>query len=298
MSERPGDEVDLPTVSVCIPTLGRPSLADAALPSVLAQGEHLHEVVIALHGVDRSSLAPDFAADQRVRLVEQVGGNVGAVRNVAAAAATGDVLVFLDDDDQMAEGALAWFRRALADPAVGFASGAADVRNPDGSRNRLAPPTNLGGLYHDMVATFLAGTFAIRRALFERLGGYSEELQLGENFDLGVRVAAAVDGEGVRYRWTEDVVVVYTPSGRVYLEERAEAAEFTLRTYPERLAKLPKERATMHAIVGVCRWRTRDRALARRHFVDAVRASPRQPAHWLRLMVSAVQPIADRRWRP
>jgi glycosyltransferase involved in cell wall biosynthesis len=290
-------EVEAPTVSVCIPTLGRASLYSCAVPSVLAQLEHLHQIVIGVHGAD---LAIDREAldDPRISTVRYTGPTVSGVRNAAAAAATGDLLVFLDDDDALATGALERFRRLFDDPRRVFASGAVEVHHGDGSLARVAVPQELRGLYRDVTANFLAGSFAVRRCLFDHIGGYNEALAFGENYDLGIRIAASIRDGHLGYDWTDEVVVHVAPSGNRYRDERAAAAAFTLHSYPELLAGLPRQRATLHAILGVYHWRQRDRRVSRAHLRSAVRAWPRDLRHVLRLVLSAVPPVADRRWRP
>lgn len=290
---RPG--IGQSTLSVCIPTLGRPSLTTTAIPSVLAQAE-IDQLVIAGHGLT-VRLGNPLRQDDRVKIVRFDGGTVGGVRNAAAAEATGDLLVFLDDDDELTVGAAARFREMLADPTHVFASGAVAVFD-GGSLQRVALPERLVGLYHGMTANFLAGSFALRRSLFEQVGGYNEDLAFGENYDLGIRIARAIQDDSLGYGWTDDVVVRVAPSGVQYRDEQAAAAAFTLDSYTELLADLPQQRATLHAILGVYEWRRRHRRLARRHLRQALRAWPRDPRHALRLALSAVSPLADRRWQP
>lgn len=88
----------MPLFSVIIPSYGRPDLLRAALDSVLAQSIDDFEVII----VDDCSPEPvDIAANQRVRVVRTaVNSGAAAARNLGVANATGEVLAFLDDDDE------------------------------------------------------------------------------------------------------------------------------------------------------------------------------------------------------
>ncbi|MGH2905859.1 MAG: glycosyltransferase family 2 protein [Solirubrobacterales bacterium] len=84
------------TVSVVIPTTGRPELR-AAVESVLAQTLPVTEVIVAADVAGELSL-PD---DPRVRVLRSgpgAGGN--AARQAGIEAATGELIALLDDDDE------------------------------------------------------------------------------------------------------------------------------------------------------------------------------------------------------
>ncbi|WP_406107508.1 glycosyltransferase [Micromonospora globbae] len=84
-----------PTVSVVIPTVGKPGLR-RAVESVLAQTHPVAEV----HVVLNSDRDVDIPGDPRVRLtryVERRNGN--AARMAGVRKCTGDLVAFLDDDD-------------------------------------------------------------------------------------------------------------------------------------------------------------------------------------------------------
>ena len=87
-------------VSVMIVTFDRPEFLGLALDNILQQDYPVHEVVI----VDDSPEAlprdlPPLGLDQVKYIHLPARTTIGAKRNVACAAATGDVLVHWDDDD-------------------------------------------------------------------------------------------------------------------------------------------------------------------------------------------------------
>src|SRR5206468_260601 len=79
------------------------------------------EVIVIDNGGSDSEVV-SAAGEGRVRLVEP-GENVGFAGgcNLGAAEAAGEVLVFLNPDTVVEEGALAQLGRTLDDPAVGIA---------------------------------------------------------------------------------------------------------------------------------------------------------------------------------
>lgn len=113
----------VPRVSVVVPTHNRPALLREALASIAAQTCTDWEVVV----VDDGSTPPIDAAaleavvNGRLRLVrhDQPRG-VAAARNSGFAAARGELIAQLDDDDRLAPEALSAATQALRNADVAF----------------------------------------------------------------------------------------------------------------------------------------------------------------------------------
>jgi glycosyltransferase involved in cell wall biosynthesis len=103
-----------PTFSVVIPTYNRPEWLRAAIESVLAQRFDDFEVVVVDDGGTATLDLPD---DPRVRLLRQdVNTGLSGAMNTGLAAARGDYVTFLDDDDLYTPD-----RLSIAVPALGTA---------------------------------------------------------------------------------------------------------------------------------------------------------------------------------
>lgn len=286
-----------PQVTVCIPTLGRPSLAERAVPSVLSQTGVSVEVVVAVNTPTPIERMPPLE-DPRVVVLADVRGSVGAVRNAAAASASAGLLLFLDDDDELCDGALAALVSRFADPDVWFASGPVEVAARDGGSPRVEQPSDLGPLFVHAVGSFLAGSFAVRAAVFHQVGGYDERLRFSENAELCMRLCQAVAAAGARSETIDQVTVCYQESGTSYLDQSADGAAVILDAHRPVFEAHPKLWADWEAIAGVALYRVGRRGDARRHLLRAVRLQPRELRHLARLAVSLVPPVAVRLWAP
>jgi hypothetical protein len=141
----------------------------------------------------------DIAIATGARVVPSAGGGAGpaAARNVGAANATGDLLVFLDADVAVHRETLLRFHDCLAaHPEIAAVFGSYDD-NPD-HEGFISQYRNL--LHHFVhqegrreASTFWAGCGAIRRAVFMEVGGFDERYRRPsiEDIELGGRLRRA-----------------------------------------------------------------------------------------------------------
>jgi hypothetical protein len=74
----------------------------------------------------------------------------------------------------------------------------------------------------------LAGSFAIRRELFERVGGYEARLAYAENTELAWRLRAPLEKPGSLEVISEPLAVVYERASRGHAQSRYDAAKLIL----------------------------------------------------------------------
>jgi N-acetylglucosaminyl-diphospho-decaprenol L-rhamnosyltransferase len=193
------------TVSVVIVNWNAGPALDACLASV-ADVDPDAEVIVVDNASTDASTASACARRRNVRVVES-GENVGFARgaNLGAAAASGEVLVFLNPDARLAPGALRRLvETLLTTPGAGVAGGGlVDERGrwePAHARfdplAHLVLDTTLGRLgarrrRTPHVVDWVYGTFmAVRRDLFRQLGGFDGRYFVyGEDMDLCHRAA-------------------------------------------------------------------------------------------------------------
>ncbi|WP_106237192.1 glycosyltransferase family 2 protein [Allonocardiopsis opalescens] len=194
-------------VSCVVLTMGdRPAELARAVRSVLDQEGTDVEVVVVGNGAEVPEQPDDVIT---VRLPENVG--IPAGRNQGVKAATGDVILFLDDDGWYRSRELAAYvrDRFAADPGLGAVS--FRVADPHGGpdQRRHVPRLRAGDPERSSeVTTFLGGACAIRRAAFEQAGGLPEEFFYAhEESDLAWRLLDA----GFRIEY-DAAAVMYHPA--------------------------------------------------------------------------------------
>jgi glycosyltransferase involved in cell wall biosynthesis len=230
----------IPVVSVIIPTHNRRASVSRTLAALGAQSMRpdRFEVIVVADGCSDdtaqalSALHHPFA----FRLIEQHGQGQGKARNVGADAATGSILVFLDDDIEPLPGMLEAYEEShrhhpghlLLGPALPmlpedrslFAQGLRNWWN-DHIRSLTHPAHRFS--YRDMHS----GNFSMSGELFRQMQGFDPEFfgRSGEDYEFGIRLLAqgvsfAVAGDAAGYH--HDATDLKRSLVRVRMEGRAD----------------------------------------------------------------------------
>jgi glycosyltransferase involved in cell wall biosynthesis len=158
----------------------------------LQQCDEPWEVVVADNGsTDESRSVVEKWADraQTFRLVDAAKTiGPGAARNAGARAAKGELLAFCDADDVVQPGWLAGHVAALAN--ADFVGGAYDFWSLNGlvAPNPPIPSVPSAISQYGFLPAAMSSNLAIRRYVFEEVGGFAEDLLTGEDIDLSWRL--------------------------------------------------------------------------------------------------------------
>ncbi len=182
----------------------RPAELAAALDALAAQRGVLLDVAVVGNGWEPAGLPEGVHA---VSLAEDRG--IPAGRNAGVPAVAGELLFFLDDDARLAEpGALARVaERFAADPMLGLLQLRVDAADGGRPPRDWVPRLRVGdrGRSSDVTAVW-EGAVAIRRALFDEVGGWPEQFHRAhEGIDLAWRVMDA----GRRVHYAGDIAVLH-----------------------------------------------------------------------------------------
>lgn len=188
-----------PLVSAVIPTYNRARDVCIAVGTAVAQtypAAGLEIIVVDDGGSDDTEAALGRAYGDRVRYLRQVNGGVAAARNTGMAAARGQYLALLDDDDEWTPTKIGRQVELLEGrPDIGMVI--TDVERMDEQRRgfeifhrRDVIPEDGWVLPHVLRNPALAPASAMfRRQVFERTQGFDGSLRTAEDLDFHLRVA-------------------------------------------------------------------------------------------------------------
>ena len=182
-----------PLVSVVIPTYNRVRLVQEAVASVLAQSYRPLELIVVDDG-STDATGDALAGRSEVCVLRQPHtGMPGQARNAGARLARGEYLAFLDSDDL-------WQRHKLErQVAAATAAGAAIwhtrerwMRSGRVISQRSQRHRRSGDLFPDSLRKCVIGpsTVLLHRAVFEQAGGFREDLEIAEDYELWLRLTA------------------------------------------------------------------------------------------------------------
>jgi len=187
----------VPEASVVMAAKNYARFLPAAVESVLAQTVADWELVIIDDGsTDETPAAVGpFLADRRVRYVRSDRLGQSRAKNLGVGLSRGKVIAFLDADDvwkpTKLEKQLALLR---AKPEVGVAFCLRELIDESGAvipqRGRPSSPPAGFVLDHIFVQNFVCfSSVAVRREVFDRVGGFDPHLDLSIDYDLWLRAA-------------------------------------------------------------------------------------------------------------
>jgi len=194
------------TVAVGVPTYNRGSVLLATLAQILALDPPPDEIIV----VDQSDWYPEGVRERLeelgaagvIRYIYQRLPNLPAARNRILAEARSDVVIFVDDDVELAPGFVAAHARNYCDDTVWAVAGR--VRQRLGWPRRWRPRRwrkeldyrffNFEGTERGDVGSFPGVNHSVRRRRVLDLGGYDEGytgVALREETDLALRILEA-----------------------------------------------------------------------------------------------------------
>lgn len=288
-------------ISIVIPTHNRRASVQRALQALSRQSYPLDaiEVIVVADGCTDGTVALAATWPFAARVIEQPRLGPGAARNRGAAAATGDLLIFLDDDIEPWPALVAAHAGAHGGEAHRVAIG---YLPPDVQGRRDFFAIMLCAWWEAMFermaadghrfryADLLSGNFSLRRALFTEIGGFDEGLACHEDYELALRLIAA----GARLRFIRDAAGwhhEHSTLERALQRKRDEgrADEALARRYPDLASVLPLSARHEHL--------TRRGRLLRHLAVSSPAAGDLMAAWSLRLLTLLERSRLRTRWR-
>lgn len=190
------------SVTAIVPTCERPVLLQRAIRSIAEQELAPGEIIVVddagQEDATRAAMERWGFGSARVVANSHVKGVSGA-RNAGAALASGELLAFLDDDDE-------WLPSYLSEVRPRFELNGLDIvctdmlcRFEDGIDRvaKTAPDTLLPDLFLTRNPGLGGSNMIIRRSTYLAIGGFDESIPAAEDMDFGLRSSLR---ENVKYQ--------------------------------------------------------------------------------------------------
>ncbi len=204
--------IDPIKISVLVPAYNEEALLGAMIDSVRESfrgiGREDYELIVCDN--NSSDRTAEVAAARRVRVVTESHNQIAKARNTAAAAATGDWLIFIDADSRLTPALL---RRTIENLDSGrICGGGARVamnpaETPSAMRIGLACWNTVSVLFGWAAGSYV---YCLRRA-WEETGGFDERYYAGEEIFFSRRLKRWGRRQGMRFAVISDQAVETSP---------------------------------------------------------------------------------------
>jgi GT2 family glycosyltransferase len=187
--------VEIPLVSVIIPTYNRGWCLNEAVESVFSQTYGRYELIVVDDGSEDDT-GKRLSPYEDITVITQHNRGVSAARNRGIAVSKGDLIAFLDSDDL-------WLPEKLSAQVAFFQA------NPEAlvcqtqetwirNGRRIFPKNRhqkQSGLFFDRsldLCLVSPSAVMMKKHLFEEVGGFDEKLPACEDYDLWLRVGVRI----------------------------------------------------------------------------------------------------------
>jgi glycosyltransferase involved in cell wall biosynthesis len=184
--------VEPPPASILVPAWRERGTVERCIGSLQRLADRSWEAIVVAGGPDgtNEAVVAATAGDERFRVLQQGPGGKNAALNAAAAMARHDVLVVLDADSEVEPD---WLEALVAPLSEGASASMGDFFPRRETWVSLAEQMTKIEAYALLGSTSLqgSGSIGLRREVVNRLGGFPEDVPVGVDWDLGMRLAAA-----------------------------------------------------------------------------------------------------------
>lgn len=223
-----------PLISVILPTCNRASLLQRAIQSVRSQSDDNFEIVVVddCSTDDTASVVTSIRDDRLRYLRHETNKGGAAARNTGIRSARGEIIAFLDDDDEWLPEKLERQKRLLGRfDAVICASRIRGKKSIEGhGRSHIT--------LRDLKRGYMGGgtSSLIVRAEVLKHVRFDESLPAGQDWDLLIRIA-----KQYRVGYLDEALVIYSDEGHARISNKL--SQMPISEIQERMRVLYKHRA-------------------------------------------------------
>ncbi len=175
-------------VSVVIPTYNRQLLVQRAIKSALLQTLPPHDIIVVDDGSTDDTLS--ILKNYPIKVISQKNKGVSSARNLGIKNSTGDLIAFLDSDDEWKEDKL---ETQLPYHESGCKFSHTEeiwMRDKKELKQKSHHKKPEGECFYENISfcKIAPSTVMIDKSLFEKVGYFDESLEVCEDFDMWLRV--------------------------------------------------------------------------------------------------------------
>ncbi len=276
------------------------------LESLLAQTYSDFELIVVDDGTtaDTLDVVRPFA-DQypHVRYVYQGKQGPGAARNLGVSLSQGKYVTFIDSQDEVLPEWLQSLDETLTRQKAHIVCCGRTLIDDSGEVTKIRVPRTPTADQPHEAGLFYTGTFAVRKDIFQSVGGYANDLPANQHDELRMRLLPVCERNGWKVAAVaEPLVRRYSPAasetedsnvGAIY-----ESGIYVLKRHASQLRRNPRAFAEWANAAGGSAAQMGRYGEARKWFFQAMRAYPRDVRNIARFLAACIPWLRSLVWRP
>jgi glycosyltransferase involved in cell wall biosynthesis len=189
--------ISKPMISVVIPAYNAAEFLGAAIASVQQQSFSDWELLIINDGStdDTVAIIEEYQKiDERIHLINQPNQGVSTARNLGVEKSRGEILAFLDADDQWLPNKLyQHLKHFQSYPRLGVSFSQVEILNQTGEPTGQVSSSRLSNLKPEYFLsenpTTTTSNWVVRREVFQQVGGFCDDMSFSEDLEWLLRVS-------------------------------------------------------------------------------------------------------------
>jgi glycosyltransferase involved in cell wall biosynthesis len=289
--------------SIIIPTYNRAHLIPRAIRSVVAQSSGDWELIIVDDGsTDNTEMVvAEFLLDKRINYFKKANSGAAESRNVGVEKAKGELITFLDSDDEAESDWLEKMISAFDDKEVAVVC--CGIRRFDDSGSLLGTdmPFSLAPMFDNVKGRFTnGGVYLMYRSVFLAIDGFDPHLKSGQHTELSWRLIPYLIKQERKIKNIEEALIrVHIHSGpRIRYNQKAifEGSTRMLQKHEALFQRDQRKYINTLSVAGVSGVKTKHYAEAKGYFLKALRQKPFRFLLVYRWVVSTIPILRDYVW--
>lgn len=173
-------------ISIIIPTLNEEEYLEPVIKSIKNQHFKDYEIIVSDGSSDDKTI--EIAKKYTDKFIVSKKRGISVQRNTGVKIAKGDILLFLDADTTLKQDFLTHMNNAFNDKNVVSAVGY--VRSYGRKRDRVTLRSYSEAVrILSVLRPYMCGScMAVRKNIFEKVGGFDENLYTAEDVDIGLKI--------------------------------------------------------------------------------------------------------------
>lgn len=284
-----------PFFSIIIPTYNSEFSLPTTIQSIINQEFVDWELIIVDDGSQDGTqkFLNVYSKDLRIKYIRQENMGVTAARNNGVKISTGEFITFLDSDDEVTPNWLGDFKKLIDNlDKAGYVSCGL-------KRNGKKVLPKLDKKISPYKYSSLAGSFALKKNIFEKIGGYDTVLKQSENWEMTARALDYCINNGYSIEHTENLNFRYDnyPSTAQTLtrdEYRAQATYYLYRKYKDGgVLHFRKDDFLLSSAINYTRAKKIKKS--RKIFYENFRKNP-SINNFVKILIFEIPPLRRRKW--